>query len=67
MLAEAMGCAGLRATTPDEVDGVIEKALSIDDRPVVAEFRVDPEESVFPMVPTGASNDEVALGSEDLR
>jgi acetolactate synthase-1/2/3 large subunit len=66
-LAEAMGCVGLRATAPGEVDGVIEKALSISDRPVVIEFRVDPDESVFPMVPGGASNDEIAMGPEDLR
>ncbi len=65
-LAEAMGCIGFRATMPGEVDGVIEKALSINDRPVVVDFKVDPEESVFPMVPAGASNDEVALGPEDL-
>ena len=29
-LAEAYGCVGLRAEQPDEVDAVIEKALSID-------------------------------------
>ena len=61
MLAEAMGCAGLRATTPEEVAPTIEKSLAIDDRPVVVEFVVDPEEMVFPMVPSGGSNDEVIV------
>jgi acetolactate synthase-1/2/3 large subunit len=58
-LAEAYHCVGLRATTPEEVDEVIEKAWSINDRPVVMEFRVVKEEMVFPMVPAGAATDEM--------
>ena len=67
-LAEAMGCAGLRAESPDEVAPTLEKSLAIDDRPVVVEFVVDPEEMVFPMVPAGGSNDEVitALGEKTI-
>ncbi len=64
-LAEALGCAGLRAETPDEVAPTIEKSLAINDRPVVVEFVVDPEEMVFPMVPAGGSNDNVILGPTD--
>ena len=63
-LAEAMGCVGLRAETPDEVAPAIEKSLAVDDRPVVVEFVVDPDEMVFPMVPAGGSNDDVILGPE---
>ncbi len=63
-LAEAMGCVGLRAETPDEVAPAIEKSLAVDDRPVVVEFVVDPDEMVFPMVPAGGSNDDVILGLE---
>jgi len=66
MLAEAMGCAGIRAETPGEVAPAIEKAMSINDRPVVVEFVVDRDEMVFPMVPAGGSNDIVLLGPEDL-
>ncbi len=61
-LAEAMGCAGFRAETPDEVGPSLEKALAVDDRPVLVEMVVDREEMVFPMVPAGGSNDEVILG-----
>jgi len=61
-LAEALGCAGLRAETPDEVGPTLEKALAIDDRPVVIDMVVDREEMVFPMIPAGGSNDEVILG-----
>lgn len=66
-LAEAMGCVGLRAERPGEVGPIIEKALAISDRPVIIDFRCDPDEMVFPMVPAGGSNDDVVLSREDLR
>jgi len=65
-LAEAMGCVGLRADRPEEVVPVIEKALAINDRPVVVEFTCDPEAMVFPMVPAGGSNDDIVMRAEDL-
>jgi len=58
-LAEAMGCAGLRATTRDEVDDVIKQAMAINDRPVVVEFVVQKDSLVWPMVPAGMSNDDI--------
>ena len=58
---------GLRAEHPAEVDAVIDKAMSIDDRSVVIDFRCDQEEKVFPMVPAGASNDDIILGPDGLR
>ena len=45
---------------------MLASALSINDRPVLIEFVVDPEEMVFPMVPAGGSNDQIVLGPEDL-
>jgi acetolactate synthase-1/2/3 large subunit len=59
--AEAMGCVGLRATMPSEVASVIEKANAIDDRPVVIDFRTDSMEQVYPMVPSGSSNDDIVV------
>jgi acetolactate synthase-1/2/3 large subunit len=64
--AEAMGCVGLRATAPSEVAAVIEKANSIDDRPVVIDFRTDSMEQVFPMVPAGSSNDDIVVHPSQL-
>jgi len=61
-LAEAYGCVGLRAERPAEVDAVVEQALAVRDRTVVVDFRVDPSENCFPMVPAGATNDEIVLG-----
>ncbi|MCL1907575.1 MAG: acetolactate synthase large subunit [Propionibacteriaceae bacterium] len=58
-LAEAMGCVGLRATTPDEVDSVIEQALAINDKPVVVEIVVSKDAQVWPMVAAGMSNDDI--------
>lgn len=66
-LAEAYGCVGLRAETPDDVDPVIEKALSVQDRSVVVDFRCDPAEMCFPMIPAGASNDDIILGPEQAQ
>jgi acetolactate synthase-1/2/3 large subunit len=62
LLAEAYGAVGLRASTPDEVDNVVDKALGVDDRPCVIDFRVDQGEMCFPMIPAGASNDDIIVG-----
>jgi len=59
--AEAMGCVGIRVDSVEEIDGAIELANSINDRSVVIDFRVEEFEKVFPMVPAGASNDDVLL------
>ncbi len=64
MWAEAMGCVGLRVEHPEEVGPAIEKANSIDDRPVVIDFRCDSDEKVYPMVAAGTSNDDIILGPE---
>ena len=62
--AEAMGCAGIRVESAEEVLSAIEKANAINDRPVVVDFRVDAFEKVYPMVPAGGSNDDIILGPE---
>jgi len=59
--AEAMGCEGIRVDDPEDIAPAIEKANAIDDRPVVIDFRTDPAEKVFPMVPSGCSNDEIVV------
>ena len=59
--SEAMGCVGIRVEAPEEVAPAIAKANEINDRPVVVEFRTDPRENVFPMVPAGKSNSELVV------
>lgn len=58
-LADAYGCLGLRAETPEEVDAVIKQALETNDRPVVIDFIVHRDAMVWPMVPAGVSNDMI--------
>jgi len=60
-LIEAYGGVGLRAKTPDEVDDVIKKALTITDRPVLMDFVVDATEDVYPMVPAGQPLNKMLL------
>jgi acetolactate synthase I/II/III large subunit len=60
-LAEAMGCVGLRCETADDVDATIEKAMTIDDQPVVVDFVVHQDAMVWPMVAAGTSNDDIQV------
>jgi acetolactate synthase-1/2/3 large subunit len=65
-LADAMGCVGLRCDSLDDVDATIEKAMAVDDLPVVVDFVVGQDAMVWPMVPAGTSNDEI-LAARDTR
>jgi acetolactate synthase I/II/III large subunit len=63
-LAEAYGCVGLRCEKAGDVDATIERAMSIDDRPVVVDFTVHQDAMVWPMVPAGTSNDEIQVARD---
>jgi len=63
-VAEAYGAVGLRATKPDEVEPVLRESLKIKDKPVFMDFTVDWKEKVYPMVPAGASIDEMIFEEE---
>lgn len=58
-VAESFGCLGLRVTTAARVDEAIQAALA-HPGPAVVDFRVPPEETVYPMVSPGYSLGEVA-------
>jgi acetolactate synthase I/II/III large subunit len=60
-LAEAYGCEGIRCEETAEVDQVIERAMAIDDRPVVLDFIVHKDAMVWPMVAAGTSNDDIKV------
>ncbi len=62
-LAEAYGAVGLRAEKPSEVTAVIKEALKVK-KPVFMDFVIDRYEKVFPMVPAGASINEMIFGEE---
>ena len=59
-LAEAYGAHGIRVERPGEVEDAIRTALSIKG-PVFVDFRVEPEEDVYPMVPAGAPINNMLL------
>jgi acetolactate synthase-1/2/3 large subunit len=59
-LAEAYGCAGIRATRPAELLPALEKAFATPG-PVVVDVWVDRWEFVFPMVPAGGANTDMIL------
>ena len=66
-LSESMGDTRLRMIEKSDVKKVFEKMLEINDKPVLVECIVDPEDMVFPMVPAGGSNDVVILNEDDLK
>ncbi len=63
-LAEAYGAVGLRCGSAEDVDSTIEKAMSINDVPVVVDFRVHRDAMVWPMVAAGTSNDEIKVARD---
>ncbi|WP_426996160.1 acetolactate synthase large subunit [Pseudarthrobacter sp. N5] len=60
-LADAYGCASFRCERDEDIDATIQKALEINDRPVVIDFVVSPNAMVWPMVPAGVSNDQIQV------
>lgn len=60
-VAEAFGIEAHSIDKPAEVDGILEHALSINDRPILIEFKVIKEDMVFPMVPAGASISDMLI------
>jgi acetolactate synthase-1/2/3 large subunit len=59
LLAEALGCVGLRCESREDVDATIKQAMEINDRPVVIDFVVGKDAQVWPMVATGTGNDQI--------
>jgi acetolactate synthase-1/2/3 large subunit len=54
---------GLRATHPDELDGLIEEMID-SPLPVILDCRVERAENCFPMIPSGKAHNEMILGQE---
>ena len=63
-LAEAYGCYGFRVDNAEEVDATIEKAMGLNDAPVVIDFQVHRDAMVWPMVPAGTSNDDITIARD---
>jgi acetolactate synthase-1/2/3 large subunit len=59
LLAEALGCVGLRCESKADVDATIKKAMEINEQPVVIDFVVGKDAQVWPMVASGTGNDHI--------
>ena len=58
-IGEAFGLKSFSTTKPEEVDPILEEAFSINDGPVLIEFKVEKEDMVFPIIPSGATLKEM--------
>lgn len=65
-VAESYGALGLRATKPSEVEPVLKEAFNTK-MPVFVDMIVDWKEKVLPMVPAGASIDQMIFGEEEKK
>lgn len=54
-VGEAFGIESYSTDNPKEVDSLLDKAFSVNDRPILLEFKVVKADMVFPMVPSGGS------------
>lgn len=58
-LGEAFGVKSTCVNSPNNVDDVLDEALSYNDGPVLVEFKVVKEDMVFPIIPAGKSVKEI--------
>jgi acetolactate synthase-1/2/3 large subunit len=61
-MAEAFGCRGIRCEHKSDVSKVVSEMLN-HKGPVVVDFVVEPNEHVYPMVPSGKGLHEMELGT----
>jgi acetolactate synthase I/II/III large subunit len=65
-LAEAYGCVGIRAKSPNDLDEKIQEMIGVD-RPVIFDCHVDQDENCFPMIPSGKPHNQMLLGPKDQK
>jgi acetolactate synthase-1/2/3 large subunit len=66
LLAEALGCVGMRCEREEDVESTIAAARAITDRPVVIDFIVGADAQVWPMVAAGTGNDQI-MAARNIR
>ena len=64
-LAEAYGHVGMQIEKPGDVEGALREAFAQKDRTVFLDFITDASENVFPMIPSGGSQNEMLLAERD--
>ena len=63
-LAEAYGHVGMRIEKPADVEAALKEAFARKDDLVFMDFRTDPTENVYPMVPGGKGLSQIILSEE---
>ncbi len=58
-VGEAFGLKSFSTNSPNDVDGILDEAFSINDGPVLIEFKVVKEDMVFPIIPSGGTINEM--------
>jgi acetolactate synthase-1/2/3 large subunit len=58
-LAEAFGLKAFSTSSPEQVDDILDEVFAIKDGPVLVEFKVVKEDMVFPIIPSGATINEI--------
>jgi acetolactate synthase-1/2/3 large subunit len=61
-VAEAYGCKGVRISSRDEVESGLKEALAYNDGPCVIHAEVIKEDNVYPMIPSGATYEDMLIG-----
>jgi acetolactate synthase I/II/III large subunit len=59
-LAESFGAVGFMVDQVSDVEPTLKKSLELR-KPVIIDFRVSPDENVFPMIPAGKGHSEMLL------
>jgi acetolactate synthase-1/2/3 large subunit len=65
VLAEAFGARGFRLDDADDASETLRAAIEYDG-PSVVDAHIDPEEDVYPIVPSGGDNGKFAMNAEQL-
>ena len=60
-IGEAFGLKSYSTSSPDQVDGILDEVLSINDGPVLVDFKVVKEDMVFPIIPAGGTINEMMI------
>jgi acetolactate synthase-1/2/3 large subunit len=63
-MADAYGCKGIKAETPNELDQKIQEMVDYKG-PVIFDCHVDPNENCFPMIPSGKPHNQMILGPNE--
>lgn len=60
-LTESYGHVGMVIEKPGDVESALQEAMKMKDRLVFMDFKTDPEENVYPMIPAGGGQNEMIL------